>query len=231
MTEEEIRRNIEEIKKRIEAAAHRAGRSAAEVQLVAVTKTVPPEKIMAAYQMGLRDFGENRVQEMVKKRGELPADIRWHMIGHLQTNKVKYIVDWVYMIHSLDRPSLAAEISKRAKAVGRTVPCLVEVNVAGEESKFGLAPEEVIDFIREVAQMPGIAVKGLMTVAPYTENPEEVRPVFRRLREIAAQVEAEQIPGVEMRYLSMGMSGDFEVAIEEGAHMVRLGTALFGARQ
>lgn len=226
----DIEKNIQEVKEKIARAAQRAGRDPREVTLVAVTKTVSAELARRAYDYGIKTLGENRVQELQKKYPELPSDTRWHMIGHLQTNKVKYIIDKITLLHSLDRMSLAEEVSRRADKQGLTVPSLVEVNVSGEESKFGLSPREVVEFIKTVDCLPGLQVRGLMTVAPYTANPEEVRPVFRELKALAEKISRE-VAGVNMDYLSMGMTNDYEIAVEEGANIIRIGTAIFGARK
>lgn len=225
----ELIANLAEVRRRIQEAAERAGRSAGEIQLVAVTKTVEVDKIKQIIGQGVKVLGENRVQEMLSKMPQLPGDIQWHMIGHLQRNKVKYIVGRVSMIQSLDRWSLAEEIQKRAEKKDVAVPVLVQVNLAGEDTKFGLAGNEVLDFLTDVARLDKIRVKGLMTIAPYVQDPEEVRPVFREMRHLADNLRG-KIPGVSMDYLSMGMTNDFEVAIEEGANMVRIGSALFGPR-
>ncbi|MGI6553242.1 MAG: YggS family pyridoxal phosphate-dependent enzyme [Bacillota bacterium] len=221
---------LAEIRRRIERAAAKAGRDPASIQLVAVTKNVEIPLIEEACAQGLTDLGENRVQELVKKYEVLGDVVRWHLIGHLQTNKVKYIVDKVALVHSLDRMSLAKEINKRAGSVGRKLPVLVQVNVAEEESKFGLKVEEVLPFIREVKDMEWISIQGLMTMAPLVDDLEKVRPVFRSLKELQEEISSHDLPGVEMRYLSMGMTNDFEVAIEEGANIIRIGTAIFGSR-
>jgi pyridoxal phosphate enzyme (YggS family) len=225
-----IKRNLDAIVDRINAAAARAGRDPADIRIIGVTKTVEPERIRAAYECGITDFGENRVQELLKKADTLDVDCMWHLIGHLQTNKVKYIIDKVGLIHSLDSMELAQEISRRAGKAGRTIDALVQVNVAGEASKFGISPEEAPGFIREVSRLGNIRIKGLMTIAPLCDDPEEVRWVFAGLGKLRIDISRENIDNVDMTCLSMGMSNDFEVAIEEGANMVRIGTALFGKR-
>ncbi len=232
MTEsvEMIKNNLAVIKERINAAAARSGRDPAEIKLIGVTKTVDPDRIRAAYECGISDFGENRVQELNKKADILDVNCIWHLIGHLQTNKVKYIIDKVGLIHSLDSIELAREINRRAEKAGRIVEVLVQVNVAGEETKFGIRPDETSCFIREVSRLGNIRVKGLMTIAPFCDDPEEVRWVFAGLGKLRIDISRENIDNVDMTCLSMGMSNDFEVAIEEGATMVRLGTALFGKR-
>ncbi|MDD4169116.1 MAG: YggS family pyridoxal phosphate-dependent enzyme [Desulfotomaculaceae bacterium] len=222
-------RNLNRVQERINNAARRAGRLPEEIKLIAVTKTVPPETIKEALNCGVNRFGENRVQELILKYPELPPGTEWHLIGHLQTNKVKKIIGKVALIHSLDRWSLAEEISRVAIKNDIVARVLVQVNVAGENTKHGLSLLEAEDFVSSVVPLPGLEVQGLMTIAPWTENPEEVRPVFRQLRELAVRIKASKI-GAHMEYLSMGMSGDFEVAVEEGANILRIGTALFGKR-
>ena len=223
--------NIDELRSRVAAAAARAGRDPAGIKIVAVTKTVEPERIMAAYQCGITDFGENRVQELVQKADIMNVECKWHMIGHLQTNKVKYIIDRVCMIHSLDSIELAYEINRRAEKAGRIMDVLVQINVAGESTKYGIEPASAPDFVKEVSRMGNIRIKGLMTIAPLVSDPEEVRWVFRGLRQLLIDIGKENIDNVSMEYLSMGMSNDFEVAIEEGANIIRPGTAIFGKRK
>ncbi len=226
-----IRDNLETVKANIEAACARSGRDSKEVTLVAVSKTKPVEMLQEAYDLGCRDFGENKVQELVWKYDMLPKDIRWHMIGHLQRNKVKYIVDKVYMIHSVDSLRLAEEISKEACKKNITVSVLVEVNVAGEESKFGTSTEEAASLVKDISELPNIVVKGLMTIAPYVENSEENRLYFARLKQIYVDIIHKNIDNICMEELSMGMTGDYEVAVEEGATYIRVGTGIFGERQ
>lgn len=220
----------DEVKARIEAACARAGKNPEDVTLVAVSKTKPEEDIQALYDYGVRDFGENYIQELRTKHDDLPKDIRWHMIGHLQRNKVKYIADYVTMIHAVDTLPLAETIEKEGVRFDRIIPVLIEVNVAGEESKFGVTPENCVSFAEQFAGFPHIRLEGLMTSAPFVENPEDNRPVFRKLRQLAVDINKKNIDNVGMRVLSMGMTNDFEVAVEEGATMVRVGTAIFGAR-
>ena len=186
--------------------------------------------LQTIYDAGSRDFGENKVQEMCDKIEQLPTDIRWHMIGHLQTNKVKYIVGRVSLIHSVDSLHLAQEIEKQAAKLDVIVPILIEVNIAEEESKFGIHKEETISLVREVATLPHIRIQGLMTIAPYVENPEDNRAYFRGIKQLSVDIARENIDNVSMDCLSMGMTGDYEVAIEEGATMVRVGTGIFGER-
>lgn len=225
-----VEKNISEVKKRISEAAKAAGRNENEVTLIAVSKTKPVEMIKEAYDTGIRDFGENKVQEIMEKYPLLPSDIRWHLIGHLQTNKVKYIIDKVCMIHSVDSLKLAEEISRQAVKHNVTVDILIEVNVAGEDTKFGVKPEDTIDLCRSISTLPGIRIRGLMTVAPFTSDPEENRPVFCALRQLFVDIDGKNIDNVCMDCLSMGMSGDYTVAIEEGATFVRVGTSIFGRR-
>ncbi len=222
--------NYKKVEENIRRACERSGRDRREVTLIAVSKTKPAEMLREIYDLGQVDFGENKVQEIREKYDLLPRDIHWHMIGHLQSNKVKYIADKVCMIHSVDSARLAGTISKEAQKHGVVIPVLIEVNVAGEESKFGVSVEETIPLIREIAGYPGIHVEGLMTIAPFVEDPEENRPVFRTLRKLSVDIELENIDNVTVRMLSMGMTNDYEVAVEEGATHVRVGTAIFGAR-
>lgn len=201
-----------------------------ECMLVAVSKTKPVEMLLEAYEAGCRDFGENKVQEIMDKFDKMPSDVRWHMIGHLQTNKVKYIVDKVAMIHSVDSVRLAREISKEACKKNVTVPILLEVNVAEEETKYGFKMEEVLDAVSEIASYPGVVVKGLMTIAPFVENPEENRIYFQQLRQLSVDILNQKIDNVYMDFLSMGMTGDYLVAVSEGATHVRVGSGIFGNR-
>jgi len=217
-----IRENLQQVQERINAAAARAGRDPGQIKIIAVTKQVQVPEIKEVVDAGIVDLGENRVREMTGKMAELPPEVRWHMIGHLQTNKVKYIMGRVELIHSLDRWNLAEEIDRRAGKLGVKMPVLVQVNTSGEKSKFGLSSGELPDFLAALADLPNVAVKGLMTIAPYVDNPEEVRPFFRELRLLAQKF--------NLKHLSMGMTNDFEVAVEEGADMLRLGTVLFGSR-
>ena len=222
--------NLAEVEKRVCAACERAGRDRSEVTLIAVSKTKPVSMIEELLPAGMRDFGENKVQELCEKYEELPKDIRWHLIGHLQRNKVKQVVGKACLIHSVDYLRLAQAISAEAVKRGCTVPVLIEVNVAGEESKFGVAPEETEGLIREIAKLPAISVKGLMTIAPFVEDPEENRSHFAKLKKLNVDIKRKSIDNVSMNVLSMGMTGDYEVAIEEGATMVRVGTGIFGER-
>ena len=225
-----IQNDYESVVKRIREACARSGRSPEEVTLIAVGKTKPAEMIREVYDLGQRDFGENKVQELTAKYDILPQDIRWHLIGHLQHNKAKYLPGKAAMIHSVDSVRLAETISKEAVKHGVVIPVLIEVNVAEEESKFGVTVEETEALIRAIAPLPGIRIRGLMTIAPFVEDPEENRPVFRKLRELSVDIDSKNIDNVSMSDLSMGMTNDFEIAVEEGATFVRVGTAIFGER-
>jgi len=218
--------NVQSVREKVRKAALRAGTDPNAIHLVAVSKTVGPAEIGMACQYGLSDFGENRVQDLIKKQEEFPH-VRWHMIGHLQTNKVKEVIGRAFLIHSLDRWALAEYIERRAEMERIVVPTLLQVNVSGEQSKGGVAPYEIQDFLDGVSQFNHLRVQGLMTMAPEVDDPEETRPVFKELRKIFDVLKRQEYPQVEMRYLSMGMTQDFEVAIEEGANMVRVGRALF----
>ncbi len=226
-----IAENLAQVQRNIRKACTQCGRRETEVRLIAVSKTKPVEMLQEAYDLGCRDFGENKVQELVAKYEMLPKDIRWHMIGHLQRNKVKYIVDKVYLIHSVDSLRLAEEISKEALKKNVTVSILVEINVAEESTKFGTTSSEAVSLVEEIAKLPNILVKGLMTIAPYVENPEENRYVFTKLKQIYVDIIHKNIDNVSMEELSMGMTGDYEVAVTEGATYVRVGTGIFGERQ
>ncbi|QZY57141.1 YggS family pyridoxal phosphate-dependent enzyme [Crassaminicella profunda] len=224
-----IEKNIKDLREEIHEICSKIGRNPEEIQLIAVTKTVDHERINEAIHTGVEDIGENKVQEIMEKYNVV-SSVNWHMIGHLQTNKVKYIIDKVKLIHSVDRISLAEEINKRAKQHNKIMDVLVQVNVANEETKFGLANSEVFDFFEKIQPLEHIRVKGLMTIAPYEENPEDVRKYFKMLKEIFEEIKTKGFQRVEMRYLSMGMTNDFKIAIEEGANMVRVGTGIFGRR-
>ena len=221
--------NVEQVRQRIAAACGRAGRDPAGVTLLAVTKTQPPEVVAEAARLGLTLFGENKVQEAKAKIPLCPGRLRWHMIGHLQTNKCRDAVELFEMIQGVDSLRLAEEMNQRAEQASRTMPILLEANIVGEASKFGYRPEQLLAELGRLNALPRLEIQGLMTIAPWTPVPEKVRPVFRKLRELKAQ--CEQLLGAPLPHLSMGMTGDFEVAIEEGATVVRIGTALFGERQ
>ena len=222
--------NLKKVEDKITAACLRAGRAREDVTLIAVSKTKPENMVEEAYSVGQRDFGENKVQEICRKIEVLPQDIRWHMIGHLQRNKVRQVVGKACMIHSVDSLRLAEAISQEAVKQDRIVPVLIEVNVAQEESKFGVTAEETIALIEAAAKLPHISIRGLMTIAPFVEDPEENRPIFRKLKQLSVDIAAKNINNVTMSVLSMGMTNDYEVAIEEGATMVRVGTGIFGER-
>ncbi len=222
--------NLVNVMNNIENACNKVNRDLKDVTLIAVSKTKPNEMIMEAYNEGYRNFGENKAQEMKRKKEELPDDINWHFIGHLQTNKVKYVVGNAVLIHSVDSLHLAEAISKESVKKNVISDILIEVNVAKEETKFGLSLENTENLVREIATLQNIRVKGLMTIAPYTENPESNREIFRNLRELLVDIKAKNIDNVSMDFLSMGMTGDYMVAIEEGANFVRVGTGIFGER-
>ena len=223
--------NVREVRDRIEAAAERALRDAADVTLVAVTKTVEPPRIAEAIRAGVTVIGENRIQEAERKFGatELPP-VEKHLVGHLQRNKAKKALELFDMIESLDSLRLARELSSLCRADGSQVDVLVEVNTSGEESKYGFEPEETLDAVSEMSDLPGLRILGLMTVGAFLPDPEDVRPCFRRLRSLRDRIEEAVIPGVSMEHLSMGMTNDYEVAVEEGATIVRVGRAIFGER-
>lgn len=222
--------NLNIVEKNICEACKRANRSRDEVTLIAVSKTKPVSMLEEIYDEGIRDFGENKVQELTEKYETMAKDIRWHMIGHLQRNKVKYIVDKVQLIHSVDSVRLAQAIEQEAAKKDVIVDILIEVNVAEEESKFGLKLEEVIAMVEEISKYSHLRIKGLMTIAPYVENPEENRSVFAALRKLSVDIAQKNIDNVSVEILSMGMTNDYEVAIEEGATIVRVGTGIFGER-
>ncbi|ADL12410.1 YggS family pyridoxal phosphate-dependent enzyme [Acetohalobium arabaticum] len=229
----EIKDNLKQVQKRIAAAAKRAGRDSDEIKLVAVTKTRGIEEIKEVIEADVVDLGESRVQELRDKYDNISQKINWHMIGHLQRNKVKYIMrmERCNLIHSMDSMRLAKKINKRAGMADRVMNVLVQINVAGDENKFGLEPEETIDYLRKVAEFENLQVKGLMTMVPYVDDTEQVRPYFRELKELFEEVKRAEIPNIEMQELSMGITNDFEVAIEEGATIVRVGSAIFGPRE
>lgn len=219
--------NLNRTQNQILQTAERAGRSPETITLVAVTKKRSVDEIKTLVSLGVNHIGENKVQELVQKYEEIGDAVTWHMIGHLQRNKVKYIVDKVTYIHSLDSLELAREIERRAGKINRKIKCLLEVNISGEESKYGLAPHEVKSLLTELEAFQYVEIVGLMTMAPYTENPEEIRFVFHGLRELAQEIKALNFSNIKMDHLSMGMSNDYPIAIEEGATMVRIGSRLF----
>ncbi len=225
-----IKQNLTEVEEKICAACKRAGRNRSDVTLIAVSKTKPIEMLEACMENGITIFGENKVQELCEKYEVLPKDLHWHLIGHLQRNKVKYITDKAELIHSVDSLRLAQAISDDAVKKGVNVDILIEVNVAEEDSKFGLKTEETENLVREISMLPNVFIKGLMTIAPYTEVPEENRTIFRTLKQLSVDIASKNIDNVSMNVLSMGMTGDYEVAIEEGATMIRVGTGIFGER-
>ncbi|MDD5450531.1 MAG: YggS family pyridoxal phosphate-dependent enzyme [Desulfovibrionales bacterium] len=222
--------NIAAIQKRISGAACRAGRDPSTVKLLAATKSVPAARIRGAVSYGLKLFGENYVQEARAKIEEVGLGVFWHFIGRLQTNKARYAVRLFDLIHSLDNEDLAMELNRRAAAIPRIMPVLIEVNLSGEENKGGIVPNALLPFLEKVAMLPNLSVRGLMTMPPFFADPEKARPYFRRLKELEKEIQVRNIPNIRLEELSMGMTGDFEVAIEEGATIVRIGTALFGPR-
>lgn len=225
-----IRENLSKVRENIKKAAESAGREADEITLIAVSKTKPVSAIEEAYACGCRDFGENKVQELCDKYEALPKDIRWHLIGHLQRNKVKYVVDKAYLIHSVDSLRLAEEIQKEAEKKQVDVDILIEVNMAKEESKFGVAAEEAENLVREVSKLPNVHIKGLMTIAPVVEKPSDNAIHFENLRQLSVDITEKNIDNVSMKVLSMGMTGDYEQAVKDGAVYVRVGTGIFGER-
>ena len=226
-----LRDNLRIVEERISKACERVGRKREEVTLIAVSKTKPIPMLTSIYDEGIRHFGENKVQELTDKYEKLPSDIEWHMIGHLQRNKVKYLIDKVSMIHSVDSLRLAEMIEQESAKKGVVTNILLEVNVAEEESKFGFKTEEIFEAIEEISRFPHVRVCGLMTIAPFVSDPDENRPIFAKMKKLSVDIKAKNIDNINVDILSMGMTGDFEVAIEEGATMVRVGTAIFGERE
>ena len=225
-----IKENLEQVKKNIKAACERSGRDTSSVTLISVSKTKPVSKIKEAIEAGAHIFGENKAQEMRDKSEVLPDNLEWHFIGHLQTNKVKYVVGRAKLIHSVDSLHLAEEINKESIKKNVISDILIEVNVAQEDTKFGVSVENTLSLVEDISKLSNIHVKGLMTIAPYTSNPEENRKFFRKLSELAVDIRQKNIDNIDMGVLSMGMTGDYEVAIEEGATYVRVGTGIFGER-
>jgi pyridoxal phosphate enzyme (YggS family) len=223
-----VKDNLETINKKIKEAALKVNRDPQEIKLVAVTKTATLEQIKEAINEGVKIIGENKVQKATEKYQVLTTEVKWHLIGHLQTNKVKYAVEIFDLIHSVDSIKLAKEIDKRSVQFKKIIDVLIEVNISGEETKYGYNPEKVEAFLKEISECSGIRVRGLMTIAPISKNKEEVRPYFRRLRELSERIRDKNIKNIKMDYLSMGMTDDFEIAIEEGANMVRIGRGIFG---
>jgi len=230
LNNELIAENIEKVKKRVFSAAERSGRNPCDIKIIAVTKTVSAEAVEEAIKSGITDMGENRVQELCSKYEIINNKCSWHLIGHLQKNKVKYVIDKVRLIHSVDSVELAEEINKHAAKANKIMDVLVQVNVSGEETKFGIEPGQVYNFLTKLSGLGNIKVRGLMTIAPLVSEKEDVRPIFRQLKKIFIDMKNENIDNISMEFLSMGMSNDFEVAIEEGSNMVRIGTAIFGKR-
>lgn len=225
-----LKENLTKVEENIQKACDKAGRKRSEVTLIAVSKTKPVEMLQEIYDEGIREFGENKVQEMCEKMELMPQDIKWNMIGHLQTNKVKYIIGKTSLIHSVDSLKLAEEIQKQAVKHDVTADILIEVNIANEESKFGISKDETIQMVRDIAKLDHLKIKGLMTIAPFVENPEDNRLYFREIKQLSVDINNQNIDNVSMDVLSMGMTGDYMVAIEEGATMVRVGTGIFGER-
>lgn len=225
-----IRDHLNEVRENIQKACEKAGRSPQEVTLIAVSKTKPLFMLEEAYEAGARDFGENKVQEILEKHPKMPEDARFHMIGHLQRNKVKQVLPHAVLIHSVDSYRLAEQISQEAGKLGITAKILLEVNVAKEESKFGMMPEDVEEMAGQIAALPHLQIEGLMIIAPFVDDPEKNRPVFRKLYQLSVDIKKKNIDNVNMGVLSMGMTGDYQVAVEEGSTMIRVGTGIFGAR-
>lgn len=225
-----VMENLMEVRKNMEKACRRAGRDPKEVTLIAVSKTKPLSMLQEAYEAGARDFGENKVQEILEKCPGMPADAKFHMIGHLQRNKVRQVIDKVCLIHSVDSIRLAEQIEAEAEKKNLQVDILLEVNVAREESKYGFFLEDLENAVIQISKFSHIRIKGLMTIAPFVENPEENRDIFQKLNHFFIDMKSKNIDNVSMSVLSMGMTGDYQVAIEEGSTMIRVGTGIFGAR-
>lgn len=225
-----LKENLVNVQKNISEACKKAGRDESEVTLIAVSKTKPVEMLQEIYDTGIRTFGENKVQEMMDKEAVMPKDIQWHMIGHLQRNKVKYLMGKAALIHSVDSMRLAEEISAQSVKHQVETDILVEVNIAEEESKFGINKEEAIQLVTDISKLPNIRIKGLMTIAPFVDDPEDNRKYFKQIKQLSVDIKNKNIDNVSMGILSMGMTGDYMVAIEEGATMVRVGTGIFGER-
>lgn len=225
-----LKNNLEQVKSNIKAACERSGRNYEDVTLIAVSKTKPLSDIEELITYGATEFGENKVQELTDKYENVSTKVNWHLIGHLQTNKVKYIVDKATLIHSVDSVRLASEIEKEANKKGVIANILIQVNIAHEDTKFGINENEIYDLINEIKNFEHIKIKGLMTIAPFVENPEENRVHFRNLYQLLLDIKSKNIDNIDMSILSMGMTNDYEIAIEEGATMVRVGTGIFGER-
>lgn len=225
-----IENNIKFVQNNIEKACKKVNRDPEEVKLIAVTKTIDTERINVALKTGIKNIGENKVQEIMDKYDKIECDSSWHLIGHLQTNKVKYIIDKVDMIHSVDSVKLAKEIDKRAKKINRVMDILIQINIADEDTKFGLAEDELYSFIEKISLLENVRVEGLMAIVPYVVDPEEVRIYFRKMKEVFDSLKKSSFNNINMNYLSMGMTNDYMVAVEEGSNMVRVGTGIFGER-
>jgi pyridoxal phosphate enzyme (YggS family) len=225
-----LERNIEDVLESVKNAAITSNRDPKEVQLIAVTKTVDVDIIKKAIDYGIVHVGENKVQELIRKYEEIGSVVKWHLIGHLQRNKVKYIIDKVDLIHSLDSYRLAEEIDKRAKEIDRVIECLLQVNVSGEATKYGVDTDGAKNLVKEVAILNNVKIVGLMTMAPHVENKGETRQYFKSLKTLSEEISEMSLENVEMKHLSMGMSNDFEVAVEEGASLIRVGSLIFGER-
>ena len=227
-----IKSNLNSVRENIKNCTKRINKNEEDVTLLAVTKTVDVDAVLEAIDNGVTDVGENKPQELARKYEVIGNKVKWHLIGSLQTNKVKYIIDKVYMIHSLDRQALCEEIQKRAEKINKNINCLIQVNISKEESKHGIYETDVVDFIKHVStNYKNIKIKGLMTMAPFSEDKEEVRKVFKGLKQLSIEIDKMNIDNVSMEYLSMGMSNDYEIAIEEGSNIVRVGTSIFGKRE
>ena len=223
--------NLQKVEQNIQAACAKSNRAREEITLIAVSKTKPVSMLQEIYNLGIRDFGENKVQELSEKHPQMPEDMNWHLIGHLQTNKVKQVIDKAYLIHSVDSIRLAEAIEKEAAKKDLIIDILLEVNVAEEESKFGFKADEVMAAIHQIASFTHVKIKGLMTIAPFVENPEQNRSIFAQLKKLSVDIADENIDNVSVDILSMGMTNDYQVAIEEGATMIRVGTGIFGERE
>lgn len=230
VTQMSIKENLEAIEEKLTAAALKSGRKREDILLLGVTKTIDTDRIREMMSCGVKSLGENKVQEIMDKYDKIGPEAQWHLIGHLQTNKVKYIIDKVKLIHSVDSLRLAEEIDKRARQHGITMDVLIEVNIAGEESKHGIRPEDTLELCKRAAELEGIRIKGLMTVAPFVENPQENRDYFAQMKKLFVDISSKNIDNIDMAYLSMGMTNDYQTAVEEGANIVRIGTGIFGKR-
>lgn len=227
---EYLKENLQTVRDNIREACLNCNKNPDDITLIAVTKTYEADVMNASLEYGVTDIGENKVQEITRKYDDVKPGVRWHLIGHLQTNKVKYIIDKVHLIHSVDSLKLAEEISKRAGNAGLEIQILVQINVAGEESKFGTDRATALDLVEHIAKLPNIRIMGLMNIAPFDVEPETLRPNFREMKEIFDEIAKMTYDNIEMKYLSMGMSNDYKVAIEEGANMIRIGTSIYGKR-